>query len=219
MSIAFQDARYGLRMVAKNPGFAAAAVITLALGIGAATTIFSVIDNVLLEPFPYVDAQRIVMITIHNDDDNRPGGRSFFRDDDKPGAPPVFLMAYKLWAGRFSLDPKIVGSTFTLNGVPTTLVGVMPPRVTKLGADLWIPVVLDRGRPVSQARYFMFQAHLKPGVTLRQAQADVNVIAHRFAQQRPKDYPKQFSIQVDTWIDRLVGQFSKTLYTLAAAVG
>jgi len=45
-------------------------------------------------------------------------------------------------------------------------------------------------------------------VTLRQAQADVNVIAHRFAQQRPKDYPKQFSIQVDTWIDRLVGQFS-----------
>ena len=219
MSIVFQDARYGLRMVAKNPGFAAAAVITLALGIGAATTIFSVIDNVLLEPFPYVDAQRIVMITIHNDADNRPGGRSFFRDDefldyeeqnhvfdaviggtgqdilyfngegteqfnggyvtanmfqvlgvpallgrtlmpydDKPGAPPVFLMAYKLWAGRFSLDPKIVGSTFTLNGVPTTLVGIMPPRVTKLGSDLWIPVVLDRGRPVSQARYFMFQA-------------------------------------------------------------
>ena len=280
MSIVFQDARYGLRMVAKNPGFAAAAVITLALGIGAATTIFSVIDNVLLEPFPYVDAQRIVMITIHNDADNRPGGRSFFRDDefldyeeqnhvfdaviggtgqdilyfngegteqfnggyvtanmfqvlgvpallgrtlmpddDKPGAPPVFLMAYKLWAGRFSLDPKIVGSTFTLNGVPTTLVGIMPPRVTKLGSDLWIPVVLDRGRPVSQARYFMFQAHLKPGVTLRQAQADVNVIAHQFAQQRPKDYPKQFSVQVDTWIDRLVGQFSKTLYTLAAAVG
>src|SRR5258708_40270383 len=79
MSIVFQDARYGLRMVAKNPGFAAAAVITLALGIGAATTIFSVIDNVLLDPFPYVDAQRIVMITIHNDAGNRPGGRAFFR--------------------------------------------------------------------------------------------------------------------------------------------
>jgi predicted permease len=280
MSTILQDARYGLRMVAKNPGLAAAAVITLALGIGAATTIFSVIDNVLLDPFPYVDAQRIVMITIHNDADNRPGGRSFFRDDefldyeeqshvfdaviggtgqdvlyfngdgteqfdggyvtanmfqvlgvpallgrtlmpddDKPGVPPVFLMAYKLWANRFNLDPKIVGRTFTLNGVPTTLVGIMPPRVTKLGADLWIPVVLDRGRPLGQARYFMFQAHLKPGVTLRQAQADLNVIAHRFAQQRPKDYPKQFSIQVDTWVDRLVGQFSKTLYTLAAAVG
>jgi len=64
----------------------------------------------------------------------------------------------------------------------------------------------------------MFQAHLKRGDS-PSSQADVNVIAHRFAQQRPKDYPKQFSIQVDTWIDRLVGQFSKTLYTLAAAVG
>src|SRR5258706_9033214 len=215
MSTVFQDARFGLRMVAKNPGFAAAAVITLALGIGAATTIFSVIDNVLLDPFPYVDAQRIVMITIHNDADNRPGGRSFFRDDefldyeeqnhvfdaviggtgqdilyfngegteqfdgryvtanmfqvlrvpaalgrtlmpddDNPGASPVFLMAYKLWAGRFSLDPKIVGSTFTLNGVPTTLVGIMAPPVTKLGAHLWISVVLGPARPVSQGRYF-----------------------------------------------------------------
>src|SRR5260370_24883852 len=82
MSTVFQDARFGLRMVATNPGFAEAAVITLALGNGAPTTIFSVIDNVLVDPFPYVDAQRIVMITIHNDADNRPGGRSFFRDDE-----------------------------------------------------------------------------------------------------------------------------------------
>jgi len=54
----FQDLKYGFRMMAKNRGFTSVAVITLALGIGAATTIFSVIDNVLLNPFPYVDAQR-----------------------------------------------------------------------------------------------------------------------------------------------------------------
>ena len=280
MTTVFQDLKYGLRMMGKSRGFTAVAVITLALGIGAATTIFSVIDNVLLNPFPYVDAHRIVMITIHNDAENRPGGRSWFRDaefldyqeqnhvfdaviggtgqdvlyfngqgteqfdgglvtpnmfqvlgvpallgrtllpdDARPGAPPVFLMAYKLWATRFNLDPNIVGRTFVLNNVPTTLIGVMPPRVTKLGADLWIPVVPDRGRAEKDAHFYMFQAHLKPEVTLRQAQADVNVIAHRLAQIYPKNYPKQFSVQIDTWVDRLVGQFSKTLYTLAAAVG
>lgn len=197
MNTIFQDLKYGLRVMGKSRGFTAAAVTTLALGIGAATTIFSVIDNVLLNPFPYVDAQRIVMINIHNDADNRPGGRSGFRDaefldlqeqnhvfdqviggagqdilyfngqgteqfdgglvtpnmfqvlgvrallgrtllpdDAKPGAPPVFLMAYKLWASRFNSDPNLVGRTFVLNDVPTTLIGVMPPRVTKLGADL-----------------------------------------------------------------------------------
>ena len=280
MATVFQDLKYGLRVMGKSRGFTAVAVITLALGIGAATTIFSVIDNVLLNPFPYVDAHRIVMITIHNDAENRPGGRSWFRDaefldyqeqnhvfdaviggtgqdvlyfngqgteqfdgglvtpnmfqvlgvpallgrtllpdDAKPGAPPVFLMAYKLWATRFNLDASIVGRTFVLNNVPTTLIGVMPPRVTKLGADLWIPVVPDRGRPEKDAHFYMFQAHLKPEVTLPQAQADVNVIAHRLAQIYPKNYPKQFSVQIDTWVDRLVGQFSKTLYTLAAAVG
>ena len=280
MSTIFQDLKYGLRVMGKSRAFTAAAVTTLGLGIGAATTIFSVIDNVLLNPFPYVDAQRIVMINIHNDADNRPGGRSGFRDaefldlqeqnhvfdqviggagqdilyfngqgteqfdgglvtpnmfqvlgvpallgrtllpdDAKPGAPPVFLMAYKLWATRFNSDPNLVGRTFVLNDVPTTLIGVMPPRVTKLGADLWIPIIPDRSVSEQEAHFYMFQAHLKPGVTLRQAQADVNVIAHRLAQIYPKNYPKKFSVQINTWVDNLVGQFRKTLYTLAAAVG
>src|SRR6185369_13894483 len=74
-----QDFRFGLRGLRKQPSFAALAVLALALGIGAATTIFSVIDNVLLEPFPYTDAERVVTIQIHDVKDSQPGGRSYFQ--------------------------------------------------------------------------------------------------------------------------------------------
>src|SRR5262249_53625978 len=196
MQTFWQDLRYGARTLLKQPGFTLIAVLTLALGIGSTTTIFSAIQNILLDPFPYTDAQRVVAIQIHDTSNSRPGRRPFFPapefldyqeqnhvfeeviggtfgdvlynsgggmeqfsggyvtpntfrflgvpaqlgrgitpDDAKPGAPPVFVMAYKLWVKRFNLDPSILGKTFTLNGTPTTLVGIMPPRFTKLAAD------------------------------------------------------------------------------------
>ncbi|OLC51633.1 MAG: hypothetical protein AUH43_02085 [Acidobacteria bacterium 13_1_40CM_65_14] len=73
------DIRYGLRGLRKQPSFTVLAVLTLAIGIGAATTIFSVIQNVLLDPFPYTDAHRVAMIQIHDVSTSRPGGRSFFQ--------------------------------------------------------------------------------------------------------------------------------------------
>ena len=68
-------------------------------------------------------------------------------------------------------------------------------------------------------RFFMFQARLKPGVNLQQAEADISVIAQRLAQVYPKNYPKKFTVKVVSWVDSLVGRFRRTLYTLAAAVG
>ena len=65
----------------------------------------------------------------------------------------------------------------------------------------------------------MFQARLKPDVTLQQAAADLNVIARRLATVYPNNYPKQFTVNVVSWVDNIVGQFRTTLFTLAAAVG
>src|SRR5207248_2499558 len=65
-------------------------------------------------------------------------GRFTRPEDAKPGAPPVFVMSYKLWTRRFHQDASILGRTFVLNGKPATLVGIMPKRFTKRGADLWV---------------------------------------------------------------------------------
>ena len=67
-----QDVAYAFRQLLRSPGFTAIAVLTLMLGIGATTAIFSVIDNVLLSPFPYQGASRMVFPRIHNAQDQRP---------------------------------------------------------------------------------------------------------------------------------------------------
>lgn len=276
----WQDLRYGLRGIRKQPGFTMLAILALALGIGSATTIFSVIDNVLLDPFPYKDAGRIVTFQIHDVEAGDRGGRSYFSipefldyeeqnhvfdgvvgddnedilytngegterfqgtnvtpnvfrflgmpalmgrgitpDDGKPGAPPVFVMSYKLWLKEYNLAPNLPGRTFVLNGKPRTLVGIMPPRFTWWGSDLWIPAPLSRGDPEAKNRRFVMQAHLKQGVTMRQAEADLDVLARRLARVYPNEYPKKFTIQVQTLADSVVGRFKTVLYTLLAAVG
>jgi putative ABC transport system permease protein len=276
----WSDLRYAARGLRKQPAFAALAILALALGIGSATTMFSVIHAVLVDPYPmYAHIDRLVQVEIRDPAKPRMGGRGYFEvpefldyqaqvhsfedviggafedqlyttaegteqfdgglmtpnnfefmgvraalgrtftpEDARPGAPPVFVMNHKLWAGRFGSDSSLVGKTFVLNGVPTTLVGVMPQRFFKLGADLYKPVVLDRADPVQSRQYFRLQARLRPGVTLEQAEAEVALVAQRIAKLYPDNYPKVFTVKVLRWADSIVGQFKTTLYTLAAAV-
>ena len=256
----WQDVRYGFRGLVARPGFTLVAILTLALGIGSAAAIFSVIQNVLLDPAPYADVDRIAYVQIRDATRSEPGGRTAFQtpefldyqeqsqvfedviggrfedallttkdgtfqfaaglvtpntfrflavppllgrgigdSDAAPGAPAVFVMSHKMWVAQSSIDPGVVGRTFVLNGVPTTCVGVMPPRFTKQGADLWKPMTLDRADPAQQRRYVVFQAKLKRGVTFERATAEMDIVARRIAKLYPDNYPPKFTVHVVSW--------------------
>jgi putative ABC transport system permease protein len=145
-------------------------------------------------------------------------GRGLVADDGKPQAPSVFVMSYKMWQSRYAGDPAIIGRSFVLNGIPTTLVGIMPPRFTRFAADIWRPVKLVRGDPRLDRR-LVLQGRLKQGVTLEHASRDLDQVAHGLASVYPRNYPERFAIRAVSWVDSEVGQFRLTLYTLAMAVG
>ena len=279
----WQDVIFAGRNFRKGPGFAIVAIVTLALGIGASTAIFSVIENVLMEPFPYPDAERFMSVQIHDMDQNFPGGRGGYSGpefldyvkqnsvfdrvigstgqdvlytygegtdrfqghmvtpgtfeflgmpallgrvmepaDYEPSSTPVFLLRYKTWVNRFNADPGILNKVFVLNGTPRTLIGVMPPRFAWGDADMWIPEKPSAANVPSAGgfpRYWFFMGHLKPGVSLAQAQADLTVVAKRLSTVYPKDYPKHFGVLVISLADTVVGQFRTTLFIVLTAVG
>jgi putative ABC transport system permease protein len=280
-----QDVRYAARNLGKTPGFAAIAIFTLALGIGASTAIFSVIDNVMMEPFPYPDAQRFYSVQIHDSERSEPGGRGGYTGpefldyveqnhvfdrviasdqtdvlyrsgeaterykggivspgtfeflgmpalvgrvmhpaDYEPGAPPVFVLRYKVWVKEFGADPGILNKTFVLNGISRTLIGIMPPRFGWGDADMWIPAKPTRaatGKAIAgafQQRWFLL-GHLKPGISVKQAEADFTVVAKNLATVYPAEYPKRFTVFMDSLTNLVVGRFKTTLYIVLAAVG
>lgn len=151
-------------------------------------------------------------------------GRYFAPDDTKPGAPFVFMMNYKLWQTEFNGNPSILGKTFFLNGKPRTLIGIMPQRFNGYGSSLWFPLDLRPGAdgtvfPIKDPDVIWACARLRKGVTLQVAAADVDTILHQMAQANPGElYPQKFRIVARSLVDFVVGDFSKTLYALLAAV-
>jgi putative ABC transport system permease protein len=274
----WQDLRYGFRGLRTDRGFALLAIFALALGIGATTVIFSVLDNVLLEPFPYKNPDRLAMFFIHDSSradqegrgifstaeyldfkeqnhvfedliavrgldvlyTNEEGtkqyqggeattdsfeflgiqplmGRTIIPDDARGDAPPVAVMSYRIWQKDFNGDPKIVGSTLTLNGKQVTLVGIMPPRFRLGGDDFWLPLKLDRGDTLPFHQVWQL-GRLKPGVSLKAAASDLDVVARRLATVYRKQYPTKFNVKPMFLADQVVGQFRVMLFSLMAAV-
>ncbi len=141
-------------------------------------------------------------------------GRTLLPEDGRPGAPPVFVMNYHFWQSQFAGDSKILNTSFILNGVPTTLVGIMPPHFNAFNGNFWMPLGNDQGGGQVMGR-------LKPGVSVKTAAADLNAIAHHVQHTNPSEafpLPERFAIVSQTLLDSLVGSFKKTLYALFAAV-
>lgn len=142
-------------------------------------------------------------------------------EDVKPGATPVFVIGAKLWQRQFNGDPSVVGKTFVLNGVPRTLVGIMSPRFRWAWVDAWVPFSLDpalaQGNMEVKNQFLYTVGRLKPGVTLKEAAADLNIVAHQYAKIQPALYPKQFTVTTASLAERVTGGFKTLLIPVLAA--
>ncbi len=118
-------------------------------------------------------------------------GRGFLPGEDLLDAEPVAIMAHNVWVSRFGSDPGVVGSTFRLDGVEHTVVGIMTPKMefADLGdAEFWVPTRLDRESEPRDQRVFYVSGRLRPGATHAQVQQQIAVVSSRLADEYPTSH-------------------------------
>ena len=253
----FQDVRFAIRMLLHRPGFLLLAGISLTVGIGASTAVFSILHTLLLQRLRVASPKELVGLYLvsrgtqtyssfsylnYLDLRNRSRslrdviayginpfnlstgsgaervwgdlatanyfsvlgvpamlGRTFLPEEDHtPGAHPVVILSYPLWARRFGSDPRAIGEHILLNGRSYTVIGVTPEsfRGTELGLepDLWIPMMMQAqampgwdALPQRGSGWLRAVGRLKPGISLNQARAD----CERIALQLDKEFPRE----------------------------
>jgi putative ABC transport system permease protein len=277
MQTLLQDLRYGARMLLKQPGVTLIAVLTLALGIGANTAIFSLVNAVLLRPLPFAEPERLVWtwgefsggnrastsppdfldyraqnrsfeelaamlfnsfnLTGSGEPDRVIGsmvtanffkalgvrlvqGRAFLPEEEQSGRERVAIIGQRLWLQRFGGDPQIIGKTIQLDGRSHAIVGVAPDATRVLQeAEIWTPLNFDD--PEMKVRRFHFLravGRLKVGVTLQQAQADIDAVAAGLEKLYPESN-KDWRLRLVPMREFLVGVTRRPLYVLLGAVG
>ena len=145
-------------------------------------------------------------------------GRSFADREDTPGAPPVAMISEALWQRRFGGDPAVIDQPLVVNGTVYTLVGVMGRELNRLtGGDLWVPMIIDPGRENRLAHYVNVVGRLRPGVSMETAQAEMDVISRRVAEQYPE--VRDWTIRLRSFFDWFVSEQLRTaLVVLQGAV-
>src|SRR5829696_3186790 len=147
-------------------------------------------------------------------------GRNFIAEENQPGKDAVALITHSLWQRRFGGDPNIVNKTITINSIVRTVVGVMPEHFNfPKGAEVYAPLQLtpELMRSRGNHSYYVI-GRLKPGVSIKSAQADVDTITARLEQQFPETNTgwgaTVFPIVADT-----VRLYDTALWVMMGAVG
>jgi predicted permease len=146
-------------------------------------------------------------------------------DDDAPDAHPVAVISDALWRERFAGDRSVIGKTITLNDRALTVIGVMPPGFTGFSfeADVWVPsmmVSLTRSPSIIErrgSRWLMAVGRLKPGVTIADAQRDLDGVATRLAQAYPETNTDR-GVRLMSLEENYLGSTRSLLFTLFGAV-
>jgi predicted permease len=156
-------------------------------------------------------------------------GRLLLPEEDVPGKPPVALLSYGLWTRFFNADPKIVGRNIALNGNSFVVAGVlrrefrltsevMPAEGPMDKVDVFMPMPMDAKFLERRGdENYNLVARLKPGVSLAQAQADVDVIASRIREKDKRD--RTFGMSVVGLLDQVVGDVRRAVLVLLGSVG
>jgi predicted permease len=244
----WSDITYTARIMRRAPLFSATVVLTVMLAIAANTTVFSVVNSVMLRPLPFREPDRLVQVAEKNDTLNLPtfassvlnfldwreqsrsfedlaavgfanytltgsgepeqfsgyrispalmralgirpvAGRAFAEAEERPDAAPVAMIGEGLWKRRFGGDRGLIGRTILLNGTPTTVIGIAPAALNLSvipGGDVYTPLTIDRSTEIRLNHVLLTFGRLKQGVSIEQAQAEMNGISARMGHQYPE---------------------------------
>ncbi len=259
-----QDVVFAFRQFRKSPGFAATAIVSLMLGIGATTAVFSVVYAILLNPYPYKDAARLGYLQIVDKSGTNRGlglsarefeqlrqvhglesvmaldgwslttadgdlpqdveatyltpdamaqlgmpallGRTLLPSDAPEGRDPesVIVLGYKFWQRYYNGRPDVLGRTLRLVHKPYTIVGVMPPRFTWQGGEVYLPLKLDASRGPTYGS----SIKLRAGVSRKTAEAELQPLFEQFARETPNRFPPGFRVRIqdlNDWVQRRMG--------------